>query len=428
MNIGREIISCILSTQALRPFLDAGLDRPWLEAPDDGSPAVFDGPDYEAYEYILSHWEKFRKVPSLTLFQDNYPAEAFRLSNNDHIPGELVDKAVGEVRRLLLAESVSTAVDLYEEGRIEDAADQVTALARRLDRGVHTQRATMLRIGDEQGFDMQEFLNREITMGVPLGLDPIDAEFYGWQPGQLITFLGRQKATKTTLALWSAFSAWAAGHTAHFYSVELDTDILLQRILSMGAGINPEHFRRGGLTKTEKEAIDGMWHEFEEDTESTITISKHHIHLSVTDIEKDIETLSPGVVYIDGFYFMRDRITGDTANEWKANENIATELKALALDTGVPIVVTTQVQEKQHNKGKKGIQADTIQAGTGLLKASDLVLGIDRDDDKGTILLDQVYNRYSPISPLEIEWDWDTMYPDLLTPAARAATVVTGKL
>jgi hypothetical protein len=112
---------------------------------------------------------------------------------------------------------------------------------------------------------------------------------------------------------------------------------------------------------------------------------------------------------VDGFYFMKDRQTRKSVNDWQANENVAAELKALAMDKGLVVVTSTQAQEKQQGKRRMpGIEGRTIQGGTGLLKASDLVLGLDRDD-AGSIVVNEVLNRFAPVPDVRVLWDFDDM-------------------
>lgn len=93
-------------------------------------------------------------------------------------------------------------------------------------------------------------------------------------------------------------------------------------------------------------------------------------------------------------------------DDWQANENVAAELKTLALEEGIVIIVNTQVQEKQYH-AKFGIEARTISSGTGLLKASDLVIGLDKTGAQHTI--NCVLSRYEYFENTVVEVDWDTM-------------------
>jgi HAE1 family hydrophobic/amphiphilic exporter-1 len=58
-------------------------------------------------------------------------------------------------------------------------------------------------------------------------------------------------------------------------------------------------------------------------------------------------------VYVDGFYFMLDRQTGKNGGSWEGHDNLAREMKELAMRREIPVIVTHQVREKQLT-GKKG--------------------------------------------------------------------------
>ena len=76
---------------------------------------------------------------------------------------------------------------------------------------------------------------------------------------------------------------------------------------------------------------------------------------TVADIEMDAENCDPGIIYIDGFYFLTDPATGRMGAHWEAHDNLAATLKSLAMRLGIPIVVTHQVREKQLGKAGGGI-------------------------------------------------------------------------
>jgi hypothetical protein len=119
------------------------------------------------------------------------------------------------------------------------------------------------------------------------------------------------------------------------------------------------------------------------------------------------------VIYIDGFNFMLDRRTNKTADDWQANESLAAELKTFALEEGRVVVVNTQVQEKQYHQ-KFGIEAKTISSGTGLLKASDLVMGLDKVN--GVHNINCVMSRHEYFEKIVVEIDWDSMALNELAP------------
>ncbi len=413
MNLGRSIVSFAVSNQELKPFLDAGMNLAWLRSNDDGSPAIFDGEDTKAYAFLLEHWDKHHKVPPREIFEQSFPRQAYKIRESDATSAELVELSEVEVAREVMGSAVSLVAEKHDAGDIPGAVEVFGAAAKKLAAGIREPRGAIVTMGDPD-FDLEEFMSRKMSMGVPMGIKSIDEDFFGWQGGQLITFLGRQKSTKSSCLLWSAYQAWVENFSSVFYTIEMSEDIVMHRLYAMAAGANPERFRRGQLRDSEKRAIRAAHAQFVEDKDNHIKISKRHARLTIEDIRRDIEELGTDVVYIDGFYFMHDPDTGKGANDWKANENLAADLNALALEFSIPIVVTTQVQEKQHNSKSRGVEASTIQAGTGLLKASSLILGMDKCAEDDVLTINNVFSRFAPVRTTNIRWDWDIMFPDVV--------------
>jgi hypothetical protein len=418
MNLGEELVSCALRTGTLRPFLAAGITPDWLHSEE--SWAVFDGEDRETWKYLLGYWDKYRKVPDIGVFRREFPEGTYDLSTSQHTPKELCDLTAEDVQRDIITRAVGQASVLVAQRDTTEAARVLQVMAAKLKGGIGTPRGRSVDLTDP-AFDIDALLSREIAPGIPMGIDSIDAEFGGWRPGQVITFLGRQKATKTTSLLHNALTAWKAGWDVLFFSVEMDTTLLCQRVYSLGARISPEKFRRASLLAHQEAAAREFYQELTKEPGSPrFIISEQKAMLSVTDIEAEIELHNPHIVFIDGFGFLRDYATGKSAGvDWQAHENAADQLRALALEKQVPVIVTAQVQEKQHDRRKTGIAGASMQSGGGLLRVSSLVLGFDKDDT-GLVNINCVVSRFTPPEDVSLRWDWDHMEMNIMpvTPGA----------
>jgi archaellum biogenesis ATPase FlaH len=357
------------------------------------------------YQWILKHYKRHHKIPALELFREHYPEEMYPLKDNTISVEELTELAADKVNSFLIADIITKTIDLHDEGKIGSAISLLRSEAPRLGKDIKYRPARADDLSDPE-FDIDEFLTKTIEMGVPFGVQTIDEDFYGFQPGQLVTLMGRQKAGKTTFTLNSALHAWEAGYDVLFFSVEMDLDLLRQRLLCLGAHVSPSRMRRGMLTAAEKQKIKSFHERLTSDRDVKFFLSKKKSLITLDDIYAETAQYEPHVIYIDGFNFMLDRRTGKTADDWQANESLAAELKTFSLEEGRVILVNTQVQEKQHNP-RFGIEAKTISSGTGLLKASDLVMGCDKTDAQHTI--NCVLSRHEYFSPVVLEVDWDHM-------------------
>lgn len=404
MNIGREIIHSLLSGGDIKILLDAGLNRSWLEGGNTGSEVIFSGIDKQAYNWMLSHYKTHHNIPSTEIFREHYPVEVLKFETNILPIPDLTELAEEKVNSYLVASVIGRVIDLHDNGNIRQAINLLSTESYNLSQGIKFRKARADDISS-QSFDIESLLNTELKMGIPFGIKEIDDGFYGFQPGQLITLMGRQKSGKSWSTVNSALNAWKEGYTVLVFSVEMDINMLHQRILALGAGVSASRMRRGHLREHEKERVRAFNLLLTEE-EGTFLISKKKANITVDDIKEDIAQYNPNIVYIDGFSFMVDKKTGRMTSDWQANENVAAELKELAMEEEIIVFVNTQVREKQYSP-KHGIEARTIAAGSGLLQASDLVLGQDKEEDRITI--NCVYSRleYTPTVVLEI--DWETM-------------------
>ena len=395
MNLGNDIISNSVATGNLRNYIDAGFNERWLQDRLGGSWVIFTETDRIIYRFLLEHYRKYRKVPDKELFDRNYPAYEFHANGNT--TEEIIDAAAKEVRAQLLIDMAAELQEYHAENNIAGATDFAVAESKRISQ-LFTDSADPgpVLINDPQ-FDVPGFLARDKSRGAPMGIQQIDDVFWGWRPGQLITLQGRQKAKKTWLMVTSALEAWQAGYSILFYTVEMGIAELRERIYARGAGVSYTGLQRGTLSQQEIAKVAEFTDRFSSSSCTLFNMSQKSGLMSLNDIEREAAQTMPHVIYIDGVYFMKDRMTGETGSQWRANENISAELKAFALSQQLAVVVSTQAQEKQLGKKDGDIEGKSIMGSTGLLKASDLVLGLNRNE---------INNDISYINTVNSRFEW----------------------
>lgn len=405
MNLGRAIVSEAIRSGSVKAYLDAGITADWMGA-ETASRDLFSGVDRTAWLEILDHHKKHGTVMSEDMFRDSYPEVTYAFSGG-YKPSELLEKARDEVLSSQVSEMTEILEGLHEAGSYSSVLSLIQGYADRIQGGIKDTREFAVRVVD---FNLQKKLHTRQPKGIPFGIPLIDDAFWGFQPSQLITLMGRQKAMKSTLMLNSAFKAWEDGKKVLFYSVELDITVLREILYSLGAGVSRGRFRRGDTKQEEKDKLEEFHKHFKLEGGDDFWVSNRKANVTMADLETEVGRYHPDVVYVDGFYFMKDSITGkSTGSDAAANENVAAALKALAMERGIVVVASTQAQEKQQSKNQKGgPEARSIMGGTGLLKASDLVLGCAKDDE-GRTIVNEVFNRFGNVPDVLVTWDWETM-------------------
>lgn len=410
MNVGHELISKVLLSGDVVPLIDTGFNTGWLRAPGSGAEVIFTGQDKQAYQWILEHWSKHHITPGMEIFRDHFPEAVYPLTNTSISLDELIDLGVEKVNSYLISEIIAKTIDLHDAGNISRAVAVLQSESARIGSNLRMKQDRADSLNDLT-FDLEEMLSHKVEMGIPFGISDIDEALFGFQKGQLATILGRQKSGKTTFMLNSALQAWEEGYDVLFFSVEMDVNMLRQRLYSLGAHVSPSRFRRGTLKENDQNKIREFHKRMTEDEQVSFYISKKRALITIDDVMAEIRLYKPHVVYIDGFNFMLDRHTKKMTDDWQANENVAAELKSITLEEDITVVVSTQVREKQYH-AKAGIEAKTIASGSGLLQSSDFVLGLDKEGLVHTI--NCVLSRYEWFEPVIAELDWDTMQIEIV--------------
>lgn len=309
---------------------------------------------------------------------------------------ELLALIISKIKEIEVSAGLSKLVRMCEESNFDEVHD-ILGLS-----DIHSP-GKAARV-DDPNLDMEKFIADTEGEGSPFGIDPIDESFGGFKSGQLITLLGRQKSCKSTLLLNSAIAAWDRGFSVLFFSVEMNADLLKKKVYAIGAQVSQSRLQRNSLHKSEWDRLHEFQDKFDEAEDPCFYISEKHSVITVEDVRKEIKKYNPHVIYIDGFNFMYDPQLKAMTTDWKANENVSAALKSLAIDEEVRIIVAAQVQEKQFQK-KLGVEAASIMAGTGLLKASDLMIGLSKE---GNILtLNCPLSRYESFDTVRAEIDWN---------------------
>jgi AAA domain len=418
--LGREIVSRVLRSKDIRPYLDMGMDIAFME--DDENPAyasVFTGQDIDAWTYILRHFRNYGKVPELPQFRKSFPPESYRVIESTFDDRELTDLARKSIGMYESEVGATEAQRYLEAGDPIRAARIMQETARKV---LNFQANSALAAAwDTTRTDIEERLKRRRRPAPGFGIGVLDRNFAGFLDGELYTILGRAKSTKTTVAVQLAYHSWLgrkdfSGRSVEpkrvmFVSFEVNEEGIRDRLTCYGAGVNPSGFlastedRHASLEDEEK--IRDFWKSEMSEASESLMVVQPVARFTQADLEYETSKFEPDIVVIDGFYFMTDYETGGTPGaNWHAHDNLARDLKALAMRLRIPVVVTHQVREKQLGKAGGGIDDGAMMGGTGLRMASFAVFTLDMGEDK-VVTIKNTANRGEWVPTVKGEWDWD---------------------
>ena len=421
MILGREIVARVLQTKNVRPFIDAGLTLDFMaDTMNPAFAAVFTGQDIDAWTDILRYFQKYSKVMDESYFRRSYPSESYRLIEPHFDDRELVDMARQAISMFETQVGTTEAQRYVEAGDPRKAAEIMMATARKV---LHQQSEAALSVTwDREDFDIKTRTSMVREPGPAFGIEELDKHWPGSQPGQLISLIGRAKAGKTTFLLQSAYNAWYGRKGYYgfedleprrvmFISTEVPEEDIRDMLVCYGAGVNPAPYiastRDYRLSPADEQKVHAWWDKEMRDAAEAFCIIQPISKFTMFDLEYEVEKFEPDIVYIDGFYFLTDATTGRTpGSSWEAHDNLARDLKNLAMRERFPVWVTHQAREKQLGKAGGGFDDVAMMGGTGLRMASDLVFTFDKGDDR-VVTIKNTAARRGYLPTIKGEWDWD---------------------
>ena len=187
--------------------------------------------------------------------------------------------------------------------------------------------------------------------GLQSGFTKLDQMASGWQPGDMIVLAGRPSMGKTAFALCLARNAAVkSGVPVGFFSLEMTAKQLAYRLLSTETGIDSYRLRNAMMKEDEWE-LSQKKVVFIADTPLYIDDTPA---LSVSELRSEARRIvnqeNVGLIIIDYIGLMELRESYDSQQHKIAE--ISRQLKSLAKELNVPIIVLSQLSRAVENRPK----------------------------------------------------------------------------
>lgn len=306
-------------------------------------------------------------IPSLELVKRQF-ASFYEFTSQDSIPVLCLQLRNQKVR-----------IDLLTLGhRIIQEADYDPAIAMASLRTGSAKLSSLSEVGQdlsisdaysqlELAYNMSQ--NAQGMLGIPYPWAPLNEATQGKQDGEFIIIYGRAGHMKSWLAVHNAVHDYiVARRRVLFYTCEMSPFQLSQRVAACIAGVDYGLYKTGKLQPDLKERTFSILKDLSEDEKLADASSSRgpYIRFLSSKSGKDnnaaggvgwlrskIEELDPDIVYIDGFYLMRDDRSNTRSADYKATMHISQDLKRTANDFEIPIVGLTQANRNaQHTTGE----------------------------------------------------------------------------
>jgi len=233
-------------------------------------------------------------------------------------------------------------------------------------------------------------------VGIPFPWHPLNTATGGLQPGTLNVIYAPSKNGKTWIGLEvGVVHPFEAGNArCLMVSNEMPIKQIWRRILARLCRLEYGQVTGGTLPLDARDKSFDMLTELQEQQLLSmrerlsggyrdIMVVKPSIAEGggVNAIRAAIDRFQPDIVFIDGLYLMADdRQQGKRDNGWRTIANITQDLKALAAETNLPIVGTTQSNREgvKRKVGENMDSYDDIGFGLGAIQDADLVMRLQK--------------------------------------------------
>ncbi len=220
--------------------------------------------------------------------------------------------------------------------------------------------------------------------GIPTGYKYLDRLLGGLRPKKMLVLAARPGVGKTSMALNMANTAVKAGYHVLFFSLEMDEEELMQRWVSMEAGIDSTKLRDGKLTYEEEERV----------SEAIVRLANLKGQLWIDDTCGLSHTAMRSKAMRMQLEHGIDLIIVDYLQLAKAGENerqrqdrrleveeVSRNLKGIARDMCVPVLALAQLSRAVEQRASKIPQLSDLREAGGIEQDADVVMFIHKDDE-----------------------------------------------
>ena len=250
--------------------------------------------------------------------------------------------------------------------------------------------------------------------GVPTGFLDVDSTLTGLHKGELIIIGARPAMGKTSFAMnIASYASIVKGKTVAVFSLEMPREQIVMRVLCSEARVNMQKVRKGTLEDREWTAL----------AKALGPISNAPLYLD------DTAALTPSqlrsrcrrlmmdhgldLVLVDYLGLMRS--DGKTESRQLEVAEISRQLKAIALELGVPIIACAQLSRANKDRVDKRPMLSDLRDSGSIEQDADVVMFLHREEyynpdteDKNIAEVNIAKQRSGPLRTVKLAWLGET--------------------
>lgn len=293
-------------------------------------------------------------------------------------------------KKRVLRDLISAGYDIESLGynQIEDVdilLDQAEKRIFEISQKNLTQSFTSMKEGLGEAFERIDRLskNKGVPRGLPTGFKGLDNILAGFQKSDLIILASRPTLGKSSLALdFTLHAAVNEGASVGFFSLEMSTDQLIDRLLASQSNVSLWKIRTGRLSSREEnndfariQQAMGVLNEapiFIDDTPS-INILQMRAMARRLQAKEGL-----GLIVVDYLQLMEPRSSSDSVV--RQITEISRSLKSLARELEVPVLALSQLSRAVEQRSPQIPRLADLRESGSLEQDADVVMFIYRED------------------------------------------------
>src|ERR1700687_1183273 len=231
--------------------------------------------------------------------------------------------------------------------------------------------------------------------GLSTGFRDVDRKIAGLQPSELIVLGSRPGIGKTAIATNIAYNvakSWrkeprenrgestVGGSVVGFFSLEMSSEQIATRVISQLSGIPIGVIRRGAITESDFEIIRNQSIEFQAlplfiDETTALSVEQLASRAHRLKREKGLDLL-----IIDNLELLRIAARTDFGETRSGSLQITRELKKLAKDLDIPVLVLAQLPSKLDKRQDRRPRLEEFSDKGAIEQDADVIIFLHRDD------------------------------------------------
>jgi len=328
------------------------------------------------WEYVVDFYRKHGESPPLDHFEKLFPD--FDLTPSDAPMSFLIEELRNRLMYNLATAAMKEATEHLKQKDSGKAVDVFRSMVLKAELQTRPSKDVDL---VENPLDRLKEYDERVEKGGLLGLPSpwpiLDDVTLGFMAEELWMIVARGGVGKSWCEVVGSRFHWTMGIRSLLVTKEMAVRQIIQRFDAAHARIAHKRLRSGELTTDEYERYRETLEQMEESRVPFLVSGDDEGTGGVSGILAKIDRYRPGVVWIDGLYLIEDERRGKGEAGWEKLKNVTGDLKAVARQRGIPIIVSHQFsKEGREDQGS----ADTLAYGD-IQKWFDGILGMYQSED-----------------------------------------------